>query len=710
MSGSITFGSNVLIAADAGQMTLSGPLQDNSIGYTVTFGNTDAAQQGKVILAHANTYTGQTVVNNGVLNVQDPAALGTTSKGTTVNNGAALELQGVSVTGEVLTLTGSGINSGGALRNVSGTDTWTGKVTLAGDSSIGADGASQLTISGAINEGAAGSGLTKEGTGTLVLTHANTYSGITTVHQGILNIQDPLALGGSAAAGVVVIGRATLQTQVSVSGELLTLNGPGVNNTGALDNVTGINTWSGNVTLATDGSVGAEANTQITLSGIVGGPGGLTKFGLGEAVLSNANTYLGTTIVNAGVLTAETNTALGVPPPSSTLEAGTIVNNGAALDINGLGGSLTITDPLTLAGTGINKTGALRNVSGTNVLSGDVVLTDNATIGVDAGASQLTMSGDITERVPGGFGITKAGPNRLVLSGFNRYTGAVEVQQGILSIQNDNALGTTDAGTMVDNGAVLEIQGGIHVGKEALTVNGSGINNTGALLNVADDNLFDGNVIFGRNVVIGVSLNSRLTMRGNFSDGQNGFSLTKAGGGKLTLGGKNTYGGGTDILAGIVNIQNNAALGADVAGTVVEDGASLEMQTGVTINAQKLTLHGTGPTNAENVPVRWFPMGPAAINNVAGSNGNGALPSVSSGRITAIAADPSNPNVYYIGAASGGIWKTKNGGINWVPLTDNLPPLFIGSIAVSPSNPNVIYAGTGETNYPSPNFLNPYAP
>src|SRR5207245_2426778 len=48
--------------------------------------------------------------------------------------------------------------------------------------------------------------------------------------------------------------------------------------------------------------------------------------------------------------------------------------------------------------------------------------------------------------------------------------------------------------------------------------------------------------------------------------------------------------------------------------------------------------------------------------------------------------------------------------INWVPLTDNLPPLFIGSLAVSPSNPNIIYAGTGETNYPSPNFLNPYAP
>ena len=189
-------------------------------------------------------------------------------------------------------------------------------------------------------------------------------------------------------------------------------------------------------------------------------------------------------------------------PPSSTLQAGTIVNSGAALDINGLGGALTLTNPLTLAGTGINNTGALRNVSGTNVVSGDVVLTNNATIGVDAGTSQLTLSGDITERVPGGFGITKVGPNRLILSGFNRYTGAVDVQQGILNIENDNALGTTNAGTTVDNGAVLEIQGGIHVGKEALTVTGSGINNTGALRNLAGDNTWAGNVTLNSNATV----------------------------------------------------------------------------------------------------------------------------------------------------------------------------------------------------------------
>src|SRR5713101_6411974 len=103
-------------------------------------------------------------------------------------------------------------------------------------------------------------------------------------------------------------------------------------------------------------------------------------------------------------------------------------------------------------------------------------------------------------------------------------------------------------------------------------------------------------------------------------------------------------------------------------------------------------------------------MVPAAINDVSDSTGNGANPSASSGRTTAIAADPSNPKVFYIGSATGGIWKTKNGGINWVPLTDNMPPMFIGSIAVSPSDPNIIYAGTGETNYPSANFIDNFAP
>jgi autotransporter-associated beta strand protein len=708
ISGNITFGSNLIIGADADQLTLSGTLADNGIGYTLT-----KEGQGEVVLAHANTYAGTTIVDNGILSIQDPSALGSTARGTTVNPGAALQVEGVSVSGESLTLNGPGVNNGGALRNVNGIDTWSGGVTLATNASIGVDGGSQLTITSQIRENTTHTNLTKEGTGTLFLTHANVYTGITEVHEGILQIQDPLAVGGSSADGVVVDGRASLETIVSVSGEALTLNGPGVSNEGALNNVSGDNAWSGNITLATDGSVGVDAGYQLTLSGVIGGPGGITKYLTGEAIFTNANTYLGSTDVNAGILTIENSTALGGIPAGSTVEAGTTVESGASLDVVGVtlsGTSLTVTDPLILAGPGVNSAGALDNINGTNTFTGDITLTDNTTIGVESGAgsgagSQLTLTGDITER-NGSFGLTKVGPNRLIVSGFNRYTGLTSVNAGTLTAASDNALGTTDNGTVVANGAALEIQGGIHIGAEALTLSGSGISNAGALLGVSDDNKFDGNITMTGNTTIGVNTDSRLSLPGVLTDNLLGFSLTKAGGGKLVLSGANSYGGGTSILAGIVNVQNSSALGSGVGATTVADGASIEFQEGVTIPNQHLTLHGAGLTTAENIPQRWFPMGPAPQNNVIGTNpGFSSNPQAASGRITAIAADPSNPNIIYIGAATGGIWKTKNAGLDWFPVTDNLPPLNIGSIAVSSKNPNIVYAGTGEGNYVTTDFI-----
>src|SRR5262249_50206521 len=69
-----------------------------------------------------------------------------------------------------------------------------------------------------------------------------------------------------------------------------------------------------------------------------------------------------------------------------------------------------------------------------------------------------------------------------------------------------------------------------------------------------------------------------------------------------------------------------------------------------------------------------------------------------SGRIAAVAADPTNAKIIYIAAAGGGVWKTTDGGTTWTPLTDNQPTLSMGAIAVAPSNPNVIYAGTGEAD------------
>jgi hypothetical protein len=77
---------------------------------------------------------------------------------------------------------------------------------------------------------------------------------------------------------------------------------------------------------------------------------------------------------------------------------------------------------------------------------------------------------------------------------------------------------------------------------------------------------------------------------------------------------------------------------------------------------------------------------------------------IASGRITAIAIDPTNASTIYIGGAAGGVWKTEDGGATWRALTDKQCSLAMGSIAIDPSNNKVIYAGTGELNFGADNY------
>ncbi|HXO26035.1 MAG TPA: sialidase [Thermoanaerobaculia bacterium] len=65
-------------------------------------------------------------------------------------------------------------------------------------------------------------------------------------------------------------------------------------------------------------------------------------------------------------------------------------------------------------------------------------------------------------------------------------------------------------------------------------------------------------------------------------------------------------------------------------------------------------------------------------------------------RVSAVAGVAGDPDVYYAGAASGGIWKTTDAGIHWKPIFDEQPVSSIGALAVAPSDPNVVWAGTGE--------------
>ncbi|MDH7513180.1 MAG: hypothetical protein QHH14_09570 [Clostridiales bacterium] len=73
-------------------------------------------------------------------------------------------------------------------------------------------------------------------------------------------------------------------------------------------------------------------------------------------------------------------------------------------------------------------------------------------------------------------------------------------------------------------------------------------------------------------------------------------------------------------------------------------------------------------------------------------------PAIMVGRVADIEGVPGNPNVVFVGTASGGVWKTEDAGVTWKPIFDDQPIASIGDIALEPGNPDVIYVGTGESN------------
>jgi len=71
-------------------------------------------------------------------------------------------------------------------------------------------------------------------------------------------------------------------------------------------------------------------------------------------------------------------------------------------------------------------------------------------------------------------------------------------------------------------------------------------------------------------------------------------------------------------------------------------------------------------------------------------------PTIMGGRIADLAVVESDPAVFYVGTATGGIWKTENSGITFAPIFDHEVTSSIGDVTVAPSNPNVVWVGTGE--------------
>ena len=521
---------------------------------------------GTMTLSQANTYTGTTNVQVGTLTVTNASGLGTVAGGTTVAAGATLNINNVAVGAEALTLNGTlqGTGAGASLA---------GAVALGAGTALNtAAAADTLTLSGIVSGANA---LTKNGAGTVTLSGANAYTGVTTVNAGTLTASNATALG-TVASGTTVAAGATLNVNnVAIGTEAVTLNGAGVGAAGALRGTGAGASLAGDVTLATASTVGATAAADtLTLSGVVSGGNALTKAGAGTLTLSGANTYTGATTINAGTVVASNATALG------TTGGATTVANTATLRINNVAIG---NEAVTINGTGVGAAGALQGI-GIASLAGGVTLNTASTVGTTAAADTLTLSGV----VGGGNALTKVGAGTLTLSGANTYTGATNINAGTVVASNATALGTTGGATVVANTATLQINN-VAIGNETLTLNGTGVGGAGALQGIGTASLAGGVTLATASTVGTTAAADALTLSGIVGGGN---ALTKIGAGTLTLSGPNTYTGATNVNAGTVVASNVTALGTTGGATAVAAGATLNINN-VAIGAEAVTLNGT---------------------------------------------------------------------------------------------------------------------
>jgi autotransporter-associated beta strand protein len=332
------------------------------------------------------------------------------------------------------------------------------------------------TVSGVIN---GNGGVTKTGAGTLVLSGANSNTGPTTVSAGVLNLRHSDALGSS---NITVANGASLdlQNNITLTGHRATLTGQGSGTGGVLRNVSGNNTWAGEITavafsgvtrissdagtLTLTGEINQDngssdqlvfqgsGNTVVT--GSIDGNSDVTRSSAGSGVVSllGDNTYTGQTLINGGILeintinrlSADENEAENALNASSLGLPTTVANGTINLGYTSTTATLrfigpnTITDRvLNLAGT---SGGAVIEQNGSGKLTFLSPLTSTG-----AGNKTLTLTGTSEGLLAGAIvdnsstnktNVTKSGSGLWTLGGTNTYTGTTNVNAGTLLLQN----------------------------------------------------------------------------------------------------------------------------------------------------------------------------------------------------------------------------------------------------------------------------------
>ncbi len=323
--------------------------------------------------------------------------------------------------------------------------------------------------------------------------------------------------------------------------------------------------------LVSNGLAANSTSTSSTNNVLVGGDAG------SSVVLNQANTYTGTTTVNANATLK-----LGVSSTSSTTgplgsTTGTTVSSGGVLDMNGFSLTSSATEALTLNGTGISSGGALTNTSGTSsTWAGAIAMGSNSSTG---GSGNLTISGILS----GAFSLTKVGAGTLTLSNSsNSYSGGTVISGGTVSISNAGHLGNTSGAITLGSGstsATLNITTGIS--RTVLNVTDG---SSAGVINVASGQTFT------------------LTNLNTASGTNNATKIGKSGTGTLTLSGAGTYVGQIQIGEGNVIVSNNSGLGTN--NSTVARGIDLGLNVGDVSQANNVSvLATTGITVPQSIYV-----------------------------------------------------------------------------------------------------------
>lgn len=610
----------------------------NYAGIITGSGSLTMSGAGTLSLTGVNTYTGNTQFNAGTLSIAADSGLGSDPNSFSATN---------------LTF------NGGTLASTANVNLNTNRgVTLTGAGTLAPATSTTLTVNGVIT----GSGLlTMNGAGTLALPATNTNTGGVTINNanGTVSATNVNALGTSGTITVTAgtlslnLGGATLTNTSTIN-----LNGAGVSSEGALfeAGTSGTDNLNNPINLASATGIGIATGGTLELGAsgnpIISGTGALTinQSGTSGALMINstANTYTGTTTIDAGTVTIATLTSLST---TSSLGAPTTAANGTiTLGSNGSAATLIDTDSsatpssnrrINTAGTGgsglfewtgtgaLSLTGTVSN-AGTSGLTFET--TNTGTLALATGAitntngltfESLMSAGNISVAsvISGAGNLVIHAAGSVTLSGTNTYTGATSVTSGTLIISNVKAIQNSASLTVASN-STLTLSGVAVTALEApatFNLNGT-VTSTGA-------SSYAGAITLASNSIFSVASSTTLTLSGAI-DGSG--SLTMSGPGTLVLTGtNNSYTGETILNGGTTSIAADLSLGAAPvsvdATSLTFNGGTLVSTATFTLNANRgITLTGNGTIDPATATTLSY-AGIIAGNGSLTMNGAGTL-------------------------------------------------------------------------------------